>query len=193
MTREEIAELFERLGRLVAATKRLAGDGTTWDHTFSNGHTQRYVIRGLKSPAEVKDSACNLVLWIWNARDYLKNRAKSLGRDVKEVEKAMSDDHDVVICADLAERLKHSGSPRNSRSGLAPRLGKVSFQAPQTAISSLSFQAREIEISIEDPSQVACLLPVLDEAGKEIGDAFVCAQRALLSLERIRDAIEAVV
>ena len=40
MTGEEIAELFEQLGRLVAATKKLAGDGTTWDHTFSNGHTQ---------------------------------------------------------------------------------------------------------------------------------------------------------
>ena len=190
MTGAEIATLFERLGRLVAATKQKAGDGTAWDHTFPNGETHRYVIRGLKSHAEAEDSAYNLLIWAWSAKDYLKKRAEALGRNGRAVEQAVNNDPDLAICADPANRLKHGSLDRGSRSGLNPRFGQVSFRAPQTAVGSLTFRAFEVEAQIEDPSQVDFLLPVLNNAGEEIGDAFVYAQTAILALERMRDGIE---
>ena len=86
MTGAEIDSLFERLGRLVSATRQNAGDGTAWDYTFPNGETHRYVIRGLRSHAEAKDSALNLVIWVWSAKDYLKKRAETLGQNAREIE-----------------------------------------------------------------------------------------------------------
>jgi len=74
MTGAEINRLFERLGRLVAATKQRAGDGTAWNYTFPDGETHRCVIHGLKSHAEAEDSAYNLLIWVWNAKDYLRMR-----------------------------------------------------------------------------------------------------------------------
>lgn len=62
MTGAAITQPFERLGRLTAATRQKAGDGTAWDYTFPDGETHRYVIRGLKSHAEAEDSAFNLLV-----------------------------------------------------------------------------------------------------------------------------------
>ncbi len=190
MTGAEIEELFERLGRLVSATKEHRGDGAAWNYTFPNGETHRYVIRGLKSHAAAEDSAFNLLIWIWNAKDYLKKRGALLGIDGRMVEEAVNDDADLAVCADLANLLKHGGLDRRSRSGLNPRLGKVSFRAPQTALASLTFRSFEVAIDISDPSQVEFRLPVLDETGEEIGDAFRYATSAIQSLEYLRDEIE---
>lgn len=191
MTGVAIAELFERLGRLVAATRQKAGEGSTWDYTFPDGETHRYVIRGLKSHAEAEDTAFNLLIWVWNAKDYLKRRAEASGQDAQIVEDAVTADSALPICADLANRLKH-GELKRSRSGSYPRFGVVSFRAPQAAIGSLTFRAFEVKVAIADPTLVEFRLPVIDQAGAEIGDAFEYAARGLEALERLKARLEAV-
>lgn len=188
MTGAEITELFERLGRLMAATKQKAGEGSAWDYTFPDGETHRYVIRGLKSHADAQDSAFNLLIWIWNAKDYLKERAKAVGKDPQSVEHTINADSTLQICADLANRIKHGGL-RDSRSGLYPSLGQVSFSALQAAIGSLTFKAFEVEVEIANPNQVEFALPVIDQSGKQIGDAFQYAEKGLAALERIKAQI----
>ena len=181
MSGTEIAELFERLGRLVAASKQKVGEGSAWDYTFADGETHRCVIHGLKFHAEVEDSAFNLLIWIWNAKDYLKRRVEASGQSSQIVEDAVTADPVLPICADLANRLKH-GELKRSRSGLYPRLGAVSFDAPQGAIGSFTSRAFEVEVAIADPNLVEFRLPMIDQTGADIGDAFQCAARGLRPL-----------
>jgi len=189
MTGKGITDLFERLSRLVAASQQNAGDGSAWDYTFPDGETHRYIIRGLKSHAEAEDSACNLIIWVWNTKDYLKQRAKVIGMESQLIEQAVDINHDLLICADLANRLKHGGLNR-SRSGQDPLLGKISFDAPQTAIGAMIFRRLEVEVHIADPSQVEFHLPVLNKKGDVIGDVFEYAARGIAALEKIRDGVE---
>ena len=193
MNNNEIAELFNRLGRLVSASKNNSGDGMEWDYTFPNGETHRYVIKGLKSHADAEDSAFNLLIWIWNAKDYLKKRAELIGTNGRVIENTINDDVNLLICGDLANRLKHGRLDRQSRSGLNPRFGNISFEAQQAAIGSLTFRAFDVEIMIDDPSQVTYRLPVFNEQDEEIGDAFVYADKAIRTLERLRNKIEGIV
>jgi hypothetical protein len=189
MTGKEIVHLFERLSRLVAASKQKAGEGSAWDYTFPDGETHRYVIRGLKSHAEVEDSAFNLLIWIWNAKDYLKQRAEARGQDGKIVEDAVNCNLDLRVCADLANRLKHH-KLAFSRSGLDPRFDVLSVDATQAAIGALKFGARDVEIEFEEPNLVEFSLPVLDRAGVKMGDAFQYAARGLAALEQLKARIE---
>lgn len=78
MTGAAIIQPFERLGRLTAATRQKAGDGTAWDYTFPDEETHRYVIRGLKSHAEAEDSAFNLLV-------DASGMARSLVREAKRI------------------------------------------------------------------------------------------------------------
>ncbi len=66
----------------------------------------------------------------------------------------------------------------------------MNYQAPQEAIASLTGRAIELDISIKDPSLVNTSLPVLDATGEKIGDAFECAEKAILVLEQLRGEIE---
>ena len=189
MTGAAITQLFERLARLTAATKQKAGDGSAWDYTFPDGEMHWYVIRGLKSHAEAEDNAFNLLIWVWNAKDYLKRWAESNGKKAQIVEDAVSADMAFAVCADLANHLKH-GRLKHSRSGGYPRFGVVSFEAPQAALGSLTFRAFEVEMEIADPALVEFHLPVIDNTGEQIGDAFEYAARGVAALERLRAAIE---
>lgn len=192
MTGTQISKLFERLGRLVEATKQNAGEGSSWEYTFPDGETHRYVIRGLRSHAEAEDSAFNLIIWIWNAKDYLKRRAKAHGQNAQAIEDIVTADSALAICADLANCLKHGGL-NQSRSKRYPKFGVMSFAAPQTAVGSLTFRVFEVEIEIADPSLVKFSLPVLDQSNVEMGDAFEFAARALSVLEQLKARIEGTV
>jgi hypothetical protein len=192
MTGSAITELFERLARLTAATKQKAGDRMAWDYTFPDGETHPYKVRGLKSHAQVEDSAFNLLIWVWNAKDYLKRRAESNGKNAQMVEDAVSVHTAFAVCADLANRLKH-GDLKRSRSGQYPRFGVVSFEAPQAALGSLTFRAFEVEMDITNPALVDFHLPVIDSTGREIGDVFEYAGRGVAALELLGAAIEGAV
>lgn len=189
MTLEEIEGLFKRLARLVDASQVKAGNGTEWDYTFPNGETHRYIINNIRALNEVEDSVSNLLIWIWNAKDYLKLHAEAKGQPAKFIEDYINSDPCLPICGDLANRLKH-GEATKSRSGKFPRLGSVCFSAPQSAITSLTFRAFEVAIDIGNPDGVDFRIPVLDKDENEVGDVFNFISSAVASLERLRADVE---
>ena len=189
MTGKEIQKLFGRLARLVEATQQKSGDGTAWDYTFPNGETRRYIFRNIKSPEKIEDSVYSLLIWIWIAKDYLKLLAETKGRNPNQTERVCSDDPHLNVCADLANRIKH-GRLNRSRSGKFAKLGEVRFTVPQSAVRSITFRVFEVEVDIAQASGVEFQIPIIDAAGKEIGDAFEYASAAISRLESLRDGTE---
>lgn len=189
MTSEEIQWCFKRLARLVKATQQKSGDGTTWDFTFPNGETHRYIFRNIKSFEQVKDNVIDLLIWLWSAKDWLRKRAATKGRNHNFVERVVNNDPHLRLCADLANGLKHGGL-EHSRTDKFPRLGEVRFTAPQSVFRSITFRAFEVDMDINDPRGVEFQMPIIDKAGNEIGDAFEYAAAAIRRLETLRDEIE---
>jgi len=189
MTGEEIKRLFNRLERLVEATQQKSGEGTTWVVTFPDGETHHYIFRNIRSLEKVEDDVSNLFLWLWNAKDYLKHRAKTRGLDHNFVEQAVNNDPCLCICADLSNRLKHSRRDY-SRSGKFPRLGRLKFTAPQSIFRSITFRAFEVDLDINDPSGLEFQMPIIDKTGNEIGDAFEYAATAIRMFETLKNEIE---
>ena len=184
MTGDKLAELFNRLGRLSAASKEKAGTETAWTYTDPDGETHRYVVRGVKSHSEMEDDIFNVIVWIWNAKDYLRKRAKDTGKNPEMVNEAIKLDPYLSALSDLANGLKH-GEFKNHA------LGKISFTVPGRAVKSITLGApRQVETDIANPSLVEYRLPIIDQTGKQVGDAFEYAERAIAALECIRDTIE---
>jgi len=121
MTSSDIEALFQRLGRLVRASQKKEGDGTAWDFRFPDGETHHYIIRNIQSHLDIEDSVSNLLIWIWNSKDYLKNRLRAKGLDPEYVEQLINGNNQLAVCGDLANLLKH-GNHRKGRSGKLPRL-----------------------------------------------------------------------
>lgn len=192
MTGAEVDKLFERLARHAKATKRQAGEGSAWQCTLSSGEVHIYVMAGVRTHADAMDSAENLIKWIWDSKDYLKKRAETVGRKGVEVEKFINQNIYLTVCADLANGLKHGGldKSRKPRSQRSPRLGEISFTVPQAAIGSLVFTDHHCEVSVSDPEKVGIKLPIFDENGEGIGDAFEFAYLAIQELEKLRKEVE---
>jgi len=188
MTEEEIQELFKRLARLMDATQERSGNGTAWNYTFPNGEVHRYIIRNIKNINETEDDIYNLILWIWNTKDYLKLRSNTNGHNFNNIEKFINNDYYLCMCADLANYLKH-GQLRNSRSGNFPTLGRIQFTVPQSSIRNSCFRAFEVDID-PDPRGVELEIPIIDKDGNKIGDAFEYCELAIQRLEMIKNEIE---
>ncbi len=189
MTGAKITELFERLARLSNTIKQKEGYTSSWTYAFPDGETHRYVLTGLKSHAEMKDAALNLLIWIWCAKDYLKELAEMNGKGGALVEEAIDNDADLPICLDLANVAKHADL-KWSRSGLFPYFADISFEIPQEAIGSITFTAYEVQTNVADPKLAIVTLPVFDQAGNKIGDGFAYAERGITALEQILHKIE---
>jgi hypothetical protein len=191
MTSTKIQELFLRLERMVHASREKTGTGTSWTYTFPDGETHRYLLRNIRSHAEVEDSVANLLIWAWNAKDYLKHRSKVKGLDPDHVERFINADSCLTVCGDLANRLKH-GELTRSRCKKFPRLGAVKFLVPTSAIRMLTFGAFDVDIDIGNLDTVEVHIPVLDRDGNEIADVFDLAAAAINSLEILRNEIEGI-
>ncbi|MBI5484310.1 MAG: hypothetical protein HY888_07610 [Deltaproteobacteria bacterium] len=191
MTHKDIETLFLRLARLVHASQEKAGTGTAWDYSFPNGETHRYIFRNIRSHIEIEDCVSNLLIWIWNTKDYLKLRLEAKVLDPKLVEQFINNDSNLLVCRDLAIQLKH-GKADLSRSGKFPRLGEVSFSAPQSAISTFTFKAFEVDIDIGNPNEIEYRIPILDKDGNEFGEAFELITSSISGLEKLRDDIEGI-
>lgn len=183
MNSKTIAELLERLGRFSAATKEKAGTETAWTYTSPDGETQRYVVRGLKSHAQMEDNIFTLIGWIWNAKDYLKAWAKNNGKDHRQLDKEMHQDSDLAVCSKLANGLKHGDFDTY-------HFGAMSFAVPQGSVKRITLLAQQVELDVENPENVEYQLPVLDKSDNKVGDAFECAERAITALESFRSKIE---
>lgn len=138
------------------------------------------------------DSAENLIKWIWVSKDYLKKRAETVGKKGVKVEEFINQNPHLTACADFANVLKHGGldKSRKPRSGRIPRLGKILFTAPQAAIGSLTFGDHHCAVNVSGPEDVEVKLPILDENGDRIGDAFEFAYQANQALDKLRNELE---
>jgi hypothetical protein len=183
MNAKKISELFNRLGRLSAATKEKAGPETAWTYTSPDGETQRYVVRGLKSHAQMEDNIFTLIGWIWNAEDYLKAWAKKNGKDQRQLDKEMHEDSDLSVCSKLANGLKHGDFDTY-------HFGAMSFTVPQGSVKRITLLAQQVELDVENPENVEYRLPVLNESDNTVGDALEYAERAIAALEHFRSKIE---
>jgi hypothetical protein len=189
MTSNDIDALFQRLGRLVHASQQKRGNGTAWDYKFPDGETHHYIVRNIKSFLDVEDSVSNLLIWIWNSKDYLKGSLLAKGLDPQHVEQFINENHHLSVCGDLANQLKH-GRAKKSRSGKFPRLGGAGVTIPQSAIKTLAFRAFEADVDVGNPEDVELRIPILDSKGVEFGEAFEYITAAIAGLETLWKNIE---
>lgn len=124
-----------------------------------------------------------MFIWAWNLKDYLKELAEANGRNPQEVEDIVNSDRNIQICADIANRLKH-GRLNKSRSSFYPKLDRLRFEIPHTALSSITFRCQEIEFDILKTQDVFLAIAVLNKDGDEIGDGFKIFSAALAQWEK---------
>jgi len=190
MDATSVAKLFDRAAYFSRSISTLAGGGFSWSHTFPDGETHRYVLNGLKSPDEVEHEVLTLALWLWSLKDYLKNRAQSLGKKGQDVETYATNDPFLPLCADVANCAKHGQLTKSSRSGYWPHLGKIAYDIPQQAMRTITFSPFQVEADVSRPDLVTVELPILDPAGLRIGDVFEVVEGALTSWERFNKDLE---
>ncbi|MFH1027624.1 MAG: hypothetical protein V1791_06450 [Pseudomonadota bacterium] len=131
----------------------------------------------------------NLLIWIWNSKDYLKERLLAQGLDPQRVEQFINENHHLSVCGDLANQLKH-GRVKKSRSGRFPRLDAVGFTIPQSAVQTLTFRAFEVDVDVGNPDDVEFRIPIIDSKGVVLGEAFEYISAAISGLETLWDNIE---
>ena len=108
-------ELIKKLNRLKEKVKNNPKQNYNW--LYEGEFKQEYSVANIKHLEEHEDNVHELLLWLWNFKEYLKNKLISLNKDTKRLEELINDDKNLVIVADLANWLKH-GELRNSRSKL---------------------------------------------------------------------------
>jgi hypothetical protein len=187
--------LNELRARLLRLQRRLAvkeGIGSTWSAKTSDGATHRYIINGVKSFDELTDEIETMFVWVWSFKDHLKAHARSLGKSDRWIEAEASADVGLSVCADIANRLKH-GELRDSRSMKSPELGKLTYSVPQEAMGKLTVRAFEVELDVSNADLVSFEMPVLDNQGRVIGDAFKLLEKGTTRWEELLRGLESAV
>jgi hypothetical protein len=169
-TLREVADLIDRMHRLMARAEVTPGAGQTWTAEVPGHGMQTYKLTGMKSPAEIQDDLASLSLWVWSVKDHLKALVASRGGNPEDVEEFVNVTPDLQVCADIANTAKH-GQLRTSRTGRFLRAGPLHFEIPQAALASLSLLMNEVQIDLAKPDLVTFRLPLLDASGSDVGDA----------------------
>ncbi len=190
MNIESLNKILDRANRFRKRLNLKDGEGTSWTYTFENGETHKYIISGLKPPEEVADDIESGFIWLWSLKDYVKKYALSKGKSKQLVESKINLDPYLCICADIANSSKHGGLDLGSRSGKYPKLGNLKYEVPQQALEKITFRAFEVETDIGKPELVTFEMPVYDEHGKYLGDAFKYLDYALKAWESLVDEID---
>ena len=180
----DVEKLVQRIARMKQYAAQKAGQGFEWDYTFPDGETHTYTVNGVKPPEVIEDDFSNWCLWAWSLKDYLKSAASQVGRRAQEVEEVVNGDRHLQLCADLANREKHA-EPARSRSGLFPRLGVLSYSLPMRGLGSLAVGAASVTVNVSDPSVVQVSLPIHDNQGNLVGDAFEVLDAAVRRWEHL--------
>ena len=136
----------------------------------------------------MEDDIANLLIWVWNSKDYLKNFLKSKGGNPQFIETFIDNDEYLPVCGDLANQLKH-GLLKKSRSGKFPKLGALRYTVPQSAIGALTIGAFEVDVEISIPKEVEFYQPVFDQSGNEIGNVLDILTKAISRLETLRNQL----
>ena len=187
---EKLENLFGRACRIRTRLGVKEGCGASWTTTLENGEIHRYSISGVKAPDEVQDDIESLFVWLWSLKDHVIKFLKAKGKASGWVDPEISADQYLSICFDIANSAKHGGLDRGSRSGKFPKLGKLKYQIPLTAVSSITVGAFDVGMSVANPRQVTLEMPVLGDDGRCLGDAFMYLDYALKGWERIIDKAE---
>ncbi len=187
MTIGDVKELFDRVGRIIGRIRDKAGQGAEWKVESPDYGTQTYKITGVKSYQELEDDFANLSVWVWSIKDYLKKLASSLGKDPNDVERFVDADMDLKICSDPANTAKHAKLNRKSRTGQYLRMGRLRYTVPLKATSGLTFSGNENNqiIDVSQPDAVEIIVPVLDQSGNEVGEAFTTFRNGVRAWERL--------
>jgi hypothetical protein len=187
-TLREVNDLVERMRRLIRRTEVTPGQGQVWSAEVPAYGIQTYRLTGMKSPAEIEDDLSSLGLWVWSMKDYLKKLVQSRGGDPEDVERYVDSTSDLRICADIANTAKHTQLSR-SRTGRYLRAGRPTFAIPQAALGSLTFLENEVRVDVSKPELVTFAYPLVDDSGKEIGDAMKHLEAGLAAWEKYVEQI----
>ena len=186
METKEIKKLFKRISRINDRLNIKDGRGTSWDYAFENGEIHKYTVQGIKSPEEAEDDVANVFHWLWSLKDHIKKVCK----DKNWVESQVNKNPYLCICADLDNASKHGGLERPSRSGKKPKLGRLKYQIPKSAIAQLAFGAFDVKIDVNNAHLVDLEMPILDENNNIIGDAFEYLDKCIEAWESIMQTIQ---
>lgn len=188
----ELEKLLERSDRFRRKLQIKDGQGAKWSYTFENGETHFYSIEGVKPPEEIEDEVTTIFLWLWSLKDYVHKYVMNKGKSKAWVESRVNADPYLCICADLANSLKHGGfDPRfKSRSNKNPMLGKLNYQIPQKAMGSITVGVFDVGLNVSNPSLVVLEMPVTDDNGRVLGDAFKYLNYGLKAWEGIVNEVE---
>jgi hypothetical protein len=180
----DLEKLVQRIARMRQHAHDKAGPGFEWDYTFPDGETHTYTVNAVKPPEVVADDFANWCVWAWSLKDYLKLAAAQRGRQPRDVEDLVNRDRNLQLCADLANRDKHA-EPARSRSGLFPRLGKVAYSMTKEGLASLVVGAFSVTLNVREPRLVQVSLPIEDQQGNRLGDAFEVLDAAVRRWEEL--------
>lgn len=174
-------ELIEKLNRLKDKVQSNPKQNYSWlyEGEFQQGYSQReYSIGNIKNLKEHEDNIHELIIWLWNFKDYLKNEIKSLGGNPKDVEDKINKDKTLCIIADLANGLKH-GEFDGSRSRLFPKLERTGVTAEQKDIESISLKENKVHIQLNDTNLIKPSTSVVSNDGGVLGEAENIALKAI--------------
>jgi hypothetical protein len=175
-------KLHDRVGRSKSTVYAMAHPGFDKSHTLPDGSDGTTKIRGIKSPEQLEDELLNLFIWIWSMKDYLKELCRNRSVDPQEIERIANSEDALMIAADIANRAKH-GELRNSRSGDFARLENVGYAIDQSAVESIAFRPREVEVTVAIPDDAELRGTVEFDFGKPGRDAFEVADQAIIAWE----------
>jgi len=178
----DFQRLRDRVNRFRLAVEVKAHPGYTESHTFSDGSTHMYSIRGLKSPAQLEDELLTLFVWIWSMKDYLKGLYIAQGADPQLIEKISDSEPSLAIAADIANCAKHSYL-RKSRSGKFARLTNVGFTVPGSAIGRITVESFAVGLDVSLPDNASLHATVEFDSCDRPLDAFTVAAQAISAWE----------
>jgi len=190
MDLKEIEKLFQFAVRTRNRLGIKGGDGANWYAKAKNGDIHRYLLEGVKSPEDVEEDILAAFGWLWDLKDNVKYYCKTKGIKSKWVETEIAADPYLCICGDIANRTKHPGLERGSRSKKNPVLGKLKYSIPQEAVGSITFGAFDVTTTISKPELVTLEMPIMSGDGRYLGDAFKYIDYALKAWEKIIDRAE---
>jgi hypothetical protein len=185
MNISEINKLKERIGRLKLKADDPKGAGAEWTVEFAPDKNELRKISGVKTPEEIEDEVSTVFLWLWSLKDYVKKLCMAKGADDRWVENAVNSDSDLCVCADIANSLKHCGLDSKSRSNRCPKLGNVVYKIDSAELASFKFYESGVTIDPSEFNLIRLELPVFDDHGRLVGDAFQILKNGIEAWDKI--------